>query len=159
MQLSFEKVLKRETFRVVLDMQIYTSMVATFVAVFGLFASGEWKTLHGEMRGFAKGEVSYVMTVAWTAVVWQVCAVGVVGLIFMVSSLFSNVISTLSLAITPIASVIVFHDKMNGVKVISMLMAFWGFVSYIYQNHLDDVKARRIRSDTNNSSNDVGGPW
>ncbi|KAI4365278.1 hypothetical protein MLD38_021275 [Melastoma candidum] len=159
MQLSFEKVLKRETFRVVLDMQIYTSMVATFVAVIGLFASGEWKTLHGEMRGFVKGEVSYVMTVAWTAVVWQVCAVGVVGLIFMVSSLFSNVISTLSLAITPIASVIVFHDKMNGVKVISMLMAFWGFVSYIYQNHLDDVKARRRQSDANNSSNDVGGPW
>jgi C4-dicarboxylate transporter len=51
-----------------------------------------------------------------------------------------------SLAITPIAAVIVFHDKMNGVKIISMLMALCGFASYIYQNYLDDLKARRARA-------------
>ncbi|KAK2351793.1 purine permease [Trifolium repens] len=77
---------------------------------------------------------------------WQVCSVGLVGLIFLVSSLYSNVISTMSLAITPITAVIVFHDKMNGVKIISMLMALWGFASYIYQNYLDNLKARRARA-------------
>ncbi|PWA54913.1 protein kinase-like domain, Concanavalin A-like lectin/glucanase domain protein [Artemisia annua] len=41
----------------------------------------------------------------------EVCSVGVVGLVFVVSSLFSNVISTLSLALTPLAAVAVFHDK------------------------------------------------
>lgn len=154
MQFSFEKVLKRETFSVVLEMQIYTGLVATCASIVGLFASGEWRTLHGEMRNFAKGEVAYVMTVVWTAVAWQVCSVGVVGLIFVVSSLFSNVISTLSLAITPIASVVVFHDHMNGVMVIAMLLAFWGFTSYIYQNYIDDSKARKRQSDINGSSND-----
>jgi hypothetical protein len=98
------------------------------------------------MKSFQKGEVAYVMTLVWTAIAWQVCSVGVVGLIFLVSSLYSNVISTVSLAITPIAAVIVFHDKMNGVKIISMLMALWGFASYIYQNYLDDLKARRARA-------------
>ena len=140
MQLSFEKVIKKETFSVVLEMQIYTSIVATCASLVGLFASGEWKTLHGEMNGFGKGRISYVMTLVWTAVAWQVCSVGVVGLIFLVSSLFSNVISTVSLAVVPIASVMVFHDEMNGVKVIAMLLAFWGFASYIYQNYLDDRK-------------------
>ncbi|PON58894.1 Purine permease [Parasponia andersonii] len=148
MQLTFQKVLKRETFSVVLEMQICTSLVATCASLIGLFASGEWRTLHGEMQGFGKGGFAYVMTLVWTAVAWQVCSVGVVGLIFVVSSLFSNVISTLSLAITPIASVIVFHDKMNGVKIVAMLMAIWGFASYIYQNYLDDSKARRTRSST-----------
>ncbi|XP_018819014.1 probable purine permease 11 [Juglans regia] len=154
MQLSFQKVLKRETFSIVLELQIYTSLVATCVSVVGLFASGEWKSLHGEMEGFGAGRVSYVMVLAWTAVAWQICSVGVVGLIFVVSSLFSNVISTVSLAVTPIAAVIVFHDKMNGVKVIAMVLALWGFASYIYQNYLDDSKARTTRNGVGESYND-----
>ncbi|XAR63307.1 hypothetical protein NMG60_11023198 [Bertholletia excelsa] len=153
MQLSFQKVLKKETFSVVLEMQIYTSLVATCVSVIGLLASGECNTLRGEMDSFGKGRVGYVLTLVWTAVAWQVCSVGVVGLIFMVSSLFSNVISTLSLAVTPIASVIVFHDKMNGIKIIALLLAFWGFSTYIYQNYLDDVKAKKRQAELNQASN------
>ncbi|KAJ6971875.1 purine permease 11 isoform X1 [Populus alba x Populus x berolinensis] len=145
MQLSFQKVIKKETFSVVLEMQIFTSLVATCVSVAGLFASGEWKTLHGEMQSFGKGSISYVLTLVWTAVTWQVCSVGVVGLIFVVSSLFSNVISTVALAVSPIAAVIVFHDKMNGVKIIAMLLAVWGFASYTYQNYLDDSKLRKAQ--------------
>ncbi|KAE9617932.1 hypothetical protein Lal_00037879 [Lupinus albus] len=144
MQLSFRKVLKKETFSVVLEMQIYTSLVASCACIIGLFASGEWRTLHGEMSSFGKGGVAYVMTLVWTAVSWQLTSVAVVGLIFLVSALYSNVISTVALAVTPIAALIVFHDKMNGVKIISMLLALWGFSSYIYQNYLDDLKARRI---------------
>ncbi|KAK7295228.1 hypothetical protein RJT34_18133 [Clitoria ternatea] len=154
MQLTFEKVLKKETFFVVLEMQIYTSLVATCASVIGLFASGEWSSLHGEMEGFKKGEFAYVMTLVWTAIAWQVCSVGVVGLIFLVSSLYSNVISTMSLAVTPIAALIVFHDKMNGVKIISMLLALWGFASYIYQNYLDDTQARRAQVIALTSHND-----
>ncbi|XP_057807530.1 probable purine permease 11 [Salvia miltiorrhiza] len=153
MQLTFEKVLKKETFSAVLDMQIYTSIVATCITVAGLFASGEWRTIRGEMDSFGSGEVSYVMTLVWTAVAWQICSVGVVGLIFVVSSLFSNVISTLSLAVTPIASLIVFHDKMNGAKIIAMLLAFWGFASYIYQNYLDDLEARKNQTEACDATN------
>lgn len=143
MQLSFQKVIKKETFSVVLELQIYTSFFATCVSSIGLFASGEWRTLGGEMDGFGKGGFAYVMTLVWTAVAWQVCSVGVVGLIFVVSSLFSNVISTLSLALTPLAALIVFHDKMNAVKIIAMLLGLWGFCTYIYQNYLDDLEKRK----------------
>ncbi|XP_071697772.1 probable purine permease 11 [Rutidosis leptorrhynchoides] len=147
MQLSFQKVIKKETFSVVIELSIYTSFFATCVSTIGLFASGEWKTLGGEMDGFGKGSVSYVMTLVGTAVAWQVCSVGVVGLVFVVSSLFSNVISTLSLALTPLAAVVVFHDKMNGVKIIAMLMGLWGFCTYIYQNYLDDIDAKKEQTD------------
>ncbi|XP_042504003.1 probable purine permease 11 isoform X2 [Macadamia integrifolia] len=149
MQLSFQKVLKRETFSVVLEMQIYTSFVATCACIVGLFASGEWRSLKGEMDGFGKGRVSYVMTLVWTAVAWQVSSVGVVGLIFVVSSLFSNVISTLALALGPIAAVIFFHDKMDGVMVVAMLMAFWGFASYLYQQYIDDSKLKAAQNHVN----------
>ncbi|KAK8322124.1 hypothetical protein V6Z12_A12G145600 [Gossypium hirsutum] len=134
MQLSFQKVLKKETFSVVLEMQIYTSVVASCLSTIGLFASGEWKSLQHEMEVFGTGSVSYVLTLVWTAISWQVCAVGVVGLIFVVSSLFSNFISTLSLAVTPLAGVI------------AMLLALCGFAAYIYQNYIDDKKARRLQN-------------
>ena len=62
----------------------------------------------------------------------QVFDVGVVGLIFLVSSLFSNVISTLALPIVPILSMGFFHDRMDALKIISMLLSIWGFVSYVF---------------------------
>ncbi|KAL4600252.1 hypothetical protein ACB092_11G185300 [Castanea dentata] len=97
MHFPFRKVLKSETYSVVLGMQICTALVATC---------------------FAGERVSYVMTLVWTAVAWQVCSVGVVLFIA-------------SVAITPIASIIVFHDKMNGIMEIAMLLVFWSFASHI----------------------------
>uniref|UniRef100_A0A5B6Z263 Probable purine permease n=1 Tax=Davidia involucrata TaxID=16924 RepID=A0A5B6Z263_DAVIN len=141
-QLFFRKILKRETFRVVFDMIIYQSLVATVVVLVGLFASEEWKSLNREMEEFGLGKLSYVMTLVWTAVAWQVFSIGALGLIYEVSSLFCNVISTLGLPIVPVLAVIFFHDKMNGVKVVAMLSAVWGFVSYIYQHYLEDLKSK-----------------
>ncbi|PKU82725.1 probable purine permease 11 [Dendrobium catenatum] len=152
MQLTFEKVIKKETFTVVLEMQIYTSFVASCASVIGLFASGEWNKLDGEYEEFGKGKASYVMTVVGVALAWQVASVGVVGLIFVVSSLFSNAISTLALPVVPVFAVIFFGDKMNGVKVMAMLIAIWGFLSYLYQNYVDDLKARRSLKDARDIS-------
>ncbi|XP_059643644.1 probable purine permease 11 [Cornus florida] len=151
-QLSFQKVIKRETFGAVLDMQIYPSFVATCGCVVGLFASGEWRGLKKEMGDYQKGKVSYVMTLVWTAVTWQISSIGLLGLIFEVSSLFSNVISTLALPAVPILAVIFFHDKMDGVKVIAMLLSIWGFLSYVYQNYLDDYESKVTKVDVNEVS-------
>ncbi|OQU85596.1 hypothetical protein SORBI_3004G277000 [Sorghum bicolor] len=139
----FSYVLNAQKFTALILNSIYTALVATIASLVGLFASGEWKTLEGEMHAFSSGRLSYVMTLLWTAVSWQIASVGVVGLIFVVSSLFSNVISTLALPIIPVFAVIFFHDKMNGVKIIAMLMAIWGFVSYGYQLYISDKKARK----------------
>uniref|UniRef100_A0ACD5UF00 Uncharacterized protein n=1 Tax=Avena sativa TaxID=4498 RepID=A0ACD5UF00_AVESA len=143
MQLTFENVIKKHTFTAVLHMQIYTAFVATVASIVGLFASGEWRTVRGEMDTFQSGQFSYFMTLLWTAVSWQITSVGVVGLVFEVSSLFSNVISTVALPIVPLFAVLIFNDKMDGIKVIAMLIAIWGFVSYLMQHYFDDKKARK----------------
>ncbi|XP_018451566.2 probable purine permease 10 [Raphanus sativus] len=137
-QVAFRKVLKRQTFSEVMDMIIYVSLVASCVSLVGLFASGEWKTLSSEMDSYKLGKVSYVMNLVWTAITWQVFNIGGTGLIFELSSLFSNAISALGLPVVPVLAVIIFHDKMNGLKVISMILAIWGFMSYVYQHYLDD---------------------
>ncbi|GJR31361.1 protein maintenance of meristems [Tanacetum coccineum] len=90
-----------------------------------------------------------------TAIAWQICSVGILGLIFEVSSLFSNVIGTLALPIVPVLAVIFFGDKMDGVKAIALLLAIWGSVSYVYQHYLDDRKLKaKARSLVNGDSSD-----
>ncbi|XP_021765724.1 probable purine permease 11 isoform X1 [Chenopodium quinoa] len=142
-QYSFEKVIKDNSLNTVVCMQLYPFIVATCVCVIGLFGSGEWHTLNEEMRNYKMGGVSYVLTLTFTAISWQLASLGMLGLIFEVSSLFSNVIATFSLPLVPIFAVVFFHDKMNGVKVISMILAMWGFLSYIYQHYLDDIEAKK----------------
>ncbi|KAJ6301953.1 hypothetical protein OIU77_016124 [Salix suchowensis] len=118
-------------------------IVATSVIVVGLFASGDWKGLTGEMDGFEMGKVSYVMNLVGTAISWQAFAIGCVGLVFDVSSLFANAISVLGLPIAPVLAVFVFNDKMGGVKAISMVLAIWGFISYAYHHYLEDRTKKR----------------
>lgn len=142
-QWFLHKVVKKTTVKVVLDMIIYPSLVASCVIVVGLFASGEWKGLSKEMAGFKLGKVSYLMTLIWTAVCWEVFSVGSIGLIFEVSSVFSNVISTLGLPVVPVLAVAFFRDQMSGVKVLALILAVWGFVSYVYQHYyLNDHEAK-----------------
>ena len=144
MQLTFDMVLKSDTFYDVMEMQFWSNTAAAVVSVAGLFISGEWSTLDGEMDGYRQGRVAYGMTLAWTAISWQLTTMGLMGLVAAVSSLFTNVISTVGLPLSPIIAVIFLCDRMDGVKVLAMLVAVWGFLSYIYQHYLDDAKVKKI---------------
>ncbi|KAM0000434.1 putative purine permease, plant [Helianthus debilis subsp. tardiflorus] len=137
-QLAFQKVLKGETFTMVLNMIIYQSLVASTVTIIALFVSGQWDDLQGDMANFELGKIMYLIIIICIAVSWQIATIGGVGLIFEVSSLFSNVINTLALPIIPILAVIIFREKMNGMKVIATVLAIWGFASYVYQHYLDE---------------------
>lgn len=104
-----------------------------------------------EIREYEDGKVSYVMVRFWTAVTWQTSCIGLFGLIFEVSSLFSIVIYTMELPIVPFLAAIFFHDKINAMKVMAFVLALWGFLSYVYQQYQDDKKAK---ADTNTSDDD-----
>ncbi|CAH2078683.1 unnamed protein product [Thlaspi arvense] len=150
-QLILRKVLKKHTFSTVMDLVAYQSLVASCVVLIGLFASGEWRTLTGEMESYKLGKAPYVMTLASIAISWQVYTIGVVGLIFESSSVFSNSITAVGLPIVPVVAVIVFHDKMNTSKIFSVILAIWGFISFVYQHYLDEKELKTIHT------NPVGG--
>ncbi|XP_010439892.1 PREDICTED: probable purine permease 6 [Camelina sativa] len=135
---AFEKILRKYTFKVILDMATYPSLVATIAVVVGLFGSGGWKMLRMEMDEFELGKGSYVLIAVGSTISWQACSISSIGLILEVSSLFSNVISTLCLPVVPVLAVVFFRDEMNGIKFVAMLLAIWGFVSYAYQHYVDE---------------------
>ncbi|CAN8231529.1 unnamed protein product [Cochlearia groenlandica] len=151
-QLILRKVLKNNTFSTVTDLVAYQSFVASCVILIGLFASGEWKTLTSEMDNYKLGKAPYVLTLVSIAISWQVYTIGVVGLIFETSSVFSNSITAVGLPIVPVVAVIVFHDKMNTSKIFSIILAIWGFISFVYQHYLDEKKLKTCDTDP------VGGP-
>ncbi|KAK8956891.1 putative purine permease 11 [Platanthera zijinensis] len=141
-QLTIQKILKAKTLAIVLEMTLWTGVVTALACIVGLFASGQWRGLHEEFVGFDRGRVSYLMTLIWIGVSWQVSSVGFFGLIYSISSLFANVIATVGLPLVPIFGVVFFHEKMEGVKVVALLMAVLGFANYMFQHYLDDSRER-----------------
>lgn len=94
------------------------------------------------MEGSEKGKAAYIMTMVEIALAWQVCSVGIVGLIFIVSSLFSNVAILFAFPLSVVGGLDLYEETMDGVEVVAMLLAVWGFVSYIYQQYFDDKEAK-----------------
>ncbi|XP_039853238.1 probable purine permease 11 isoform X2 [Panicum virgatum] len=140
-ELAFERVVRARTPRWVLRTQMHTNLVASAVAAAGLLASGEWRTVPGEMAAFRDGPARYVLTLAGTAAAWQAALAGQVRLVARVSSLFANATGAVQLPLVPVFAVVLFGDRMTGVKTVAMLMAVWGFLSYVYQHYLDGRRA------------------
>ncbi|XP_016494350.1 purine permease 21 [Nicotiana tabacum] len=142
----FRKIMKKRTVRQVMNVVIWQSFFATCAILIGLFATGEWKWMKSEIQEYKLGKVSYVMTLVWTALCWQIYTIGLLNLIMKVSALFANVITTLSVPLIPVLAVIIFDEKMSGVKAVSMILALWGFLSYGYQQYLDELKLKAEKS-------------
>lgn len=142
----FRKIMKKRTVREVMNVVIWQSFFATCAILIGLFVTGEWKWMKSEIQEYKLGKVSYVMTLVWTALCWQIYTIGLLNLIMKVSALFANVITTLSVPLIPVLAVIILDEKMSGVKAVSMILALWGFLSYGYQQYLDELKLKAEKS-------------
>lgn len=153
-ELMFRKILKKNTLREIMDVIICQSFFATYIILIGLFASKEWRNLKTEMHNFELGKFSYVMILFWISVCWQLYTYCLLGLIMKVSAVFANVITTLGAPLIPIMSVIIFNDKMSGVKAISIVLAIWGFSSYAYQQYLDELKHKADHNGIKDESTD-----
>ncbi|KAK8608090.1 hypothetical protein V6N13_023524 [Hibiscus sabdariffa] len=148
-QLCFRKVIKNNSFSAVMSFVIFQSLIAASAMMVGLFVSGEWKGLKGEMEGYELGKLSYIMVLVWICILWQGFSIGTTALLFEVSSLFANSVSVVALPIIPILAVIFFGDKMDVIKVVAMFLALWGFISYAYQHYLDDQESKSEHTNIN----------
>ncbi|XP_016514842.1 putative purine permease 10 isoform X1 [Nicotiana tabacum] len=152
-ELTFQKILKNGSFKVVMQMTIYQCFIATLVGLTGLFASGDWRNLEKEMEEFKLGKVSYILYLSLGTIYSQAQTLGSIGLIFKVSSLFSNVILILGAPLTQISAVVLLHDSVSGLKLVSLVLGLWGFTSYLYQQYLDSLLANAVEIRT--SDHDV----
>ncbi|KAL0864837.1 hypothetical protein Bca101_043955 [Brassica carinata] len=152
MQLGFEKViLKRESkVSAVMLIQTYASLIATLICLVGLFVSGEFRDIKEDFETFKKRKPLYVFTLIGLSLSWQVMSIGLVGLVCLVSTLFSNVVSFCA---TPLANILVvvafgfMDDDIELFKGGALLAGILGFASYIYSLY-KSVKKRASQSET-----------
>lgn len=85
-----------------------------------------------EAKNYELGEALYYVVLVGNAIAWQLFFLGVIGVIFCASSLFSGIMIAVLLPITEILGVICFHEKFQVEKAVSLVLSLWGFVSYFY---------------------------
>ncbi|CAN8244831.1 unnamed protein product [Cochlearia groenlandica] len=144
-QLGFDKVLvktkrygNKKVFRMVLEMQICVSLVATVVCLVCLFASGEFKELKGDSERFRKGETYYVLSLVGLALSWQVWAVGLMGLVLYVSGVFGDVVHMCASPLVALVVVLAFDfmdDEFSWPRIGALIGTTLALGSYFYSMH------------------------
>ncbi|KAL9859279.1 putative purine permease, plant [Arabidopsis thaliana] len=150
MQLGFQKVIPTTQSRVsaVILMQTNASMIATLICLVGLFVSGEFKDIKEDFETFKKGKPLYVLSLIGLSLAWQVMSLGLVGLVCLASSLFSNVVSFCSTPLVNILLVLAFRFTDADVKFFkegALVAGILGFASYVYSLY-KSTKKKEIAS-------------
>ncbi|KAL0651653.1 hypothetical protein Bca4012_094344 [Brassica carinata] len=136
---------RKPSFASVFEVIIFSSLAATIISVAGLLIAGEQDDLKREMNEFSKGKGAYVMAMVGQAVSWQVYWVGIVGLVFSVSSVLSNVISVVTWPIVSVLVVIFFNfmdDEFDVFKGVALITAVLSAAAYFFRLHKENLEKR-----------------
>ncbi|KAK9156886.1 hypothetical protein Scep_003460 [Stephania cephalantha] len=134
-EVSYTKVGKALTYSSVLQFQFVAALSATLFCTIGMLINKDFSAMPREASKYELGTAKYYLVLLASAIVWQLLFIGNMGLIFCSSSLTSGVVNATLLPVTEIAAVIVYHEKFNGQKGMSLALCIWGFASYFYGSY------------------------
>lgn len=141
-ELIYKKTKRPITYTLVMEMQFIMSVSATVFCTVGMLINGDFQALHREAEGFRLGKIDYSMALVWTAVVWQLGFIGVFGVTSMANSLLSGVIIAVTIPAVEVLAVILFHEKFSAEKGMALVLALWGFASYLFGEYYCYLKVR-----------------
>ncbi|CAK9315074.1 unnamed protein product [Citrullus colocynthis] len=131
-ELIFIKLLDRKSFHVVLEQQVMVSFFTFLFSTFGVFLNNDFQNMKSEAASFVGGTPSYLVVVIWSGVSCQLGVLGGTAVLFLSSTIFAGVLNAVRVPITSIGAVIFLKDPMSGFKILSLVITFWGFSSYLY---------------------------
>ena len=135
-ELTYRKTKRQITYTLVMEMQVITSLSATIFCTVGMLVNRDFQALHREANEFGLGKIDYSIAIVWYAVTWQFFFIGVFGVTYLSSSLLSGVIIAVTLPVTEVMAVILFHEKFSAEKGMALVLALWGFASYFYGEYV-----------------------
>lgn len=135
-ELTYKKTKRQITYTLVMEMQVIMSVVATIFCTVGMLVNRDFQALHREANEFGLGKIDYSIAIVWYAVMWQFFFIGVFGVTYLSSSLLSGVIIAVTLPVTEVMAVILFHEKFSAEKGMALVLALWGFASYFYGEYV-----------------------
>lgn len=104
------------------------------------------------MKEYDLGQGAYILVLVFSAFVWQFFYIGALGVIHFGSSLLSGIIIAVCLPVTEILGIIIYKEKFQVEKAVSLVLSIWGFVSYFYGEIKGIRKKRRQELSMVNSS-------
>lgn len=131
-ELVFVKLLGRRSFHVVLEQQVMVSFFAFVCTTIGVIVNRDFHGMVAEAKTFKGGKASYYQVLVWGAITFQLGVLGGTGVLYLASTVMAGILNAVRVPITSIAAVILLHDPMSGFKILSLIITFWGFGSYIY---------------------------
>ncbi|XP_057507498.1 probable purine permease 5 [Actinidia eriantha] len=134
-ELVFVKLLGRRSFHVVMEQQVMVSLFAFLFTTIGVIVNHDFQAMASEASSFKGGKVSYIMVLIWSVITFQLGVLGGTAVLFLSSTVLAGVLNAVRVPITSIAAVILLNDPMSGFKILSLVITFWGFASYIYGNY------------------------
>ncbi|XP_075490429.1 putative purine permease 5 [Primulina tabacum] len=134
-ELVFIKLLGRRSFHVVLEQQVMVSFFAFVFTTIGLIVNRDFQAMASEARSFKGGRSSYLSVLIWGVITFQLGVLGATAVLFLASTVLAGVLNAIRVPLTSIAAVILLNDPMSGFKILSLVITFWGFASYIYGNY------------------------
>ncbi|PIN00953.1 hypothetical protein CDL12_26546 [Handroanthus impetiginosus] len=134
-ELVFIKWLGRRSFHVVLEQQVMVSLFGFVFTTIGLIVSNDFESMASEAKTFIGGRSSYLSVLIWGVITFQLGILGGTAVLFLASTVLAGVLNSIRVPLTSIAAVILLNDPMSGFKILSLIITFWGFGSYIYGNY------------------------
>lgn len=131
-ELIFVKFLGRRSFHVVLEQQVMVSFFAFVFTTIGVVVNKDFQGMVSEAKTFKGGETAYNLVLIWGAITFQLGVLGSTGVLYLASTVMAGVLNAVRVPLTSIVAVILLHDPMSGFKILSLVITFWGFASYIY---------------------------
>ncbi|MCL7036179.1 hypothetical protein MKW94_023186 [Papaver nudicaule] len=131
-ELMYRKSKHTITYSLVIEVQIVISVFATLFCTVGMLVNNDFKVIRREAKEFELGETKYYVVLVASSIIWQMCYLGTIGVIFCSTSLLAGVISAVILPVIEILAVIFYHESFKAEKGIALFLSLWGFVSYFY---------------------------
>ncbi|KAL9228155.1 hypothetical protein vseg_003765 [Gypsophila vaccaria] len=137
-ELVFVKLLGKVSFHVVLEQQVMVSFLGFIFTTIGCIFDGSFQDMATEARNFKGGKTDYYMVLIWGAITFQLGILGATAILFLASTMLAGVLNAVRVPLTSIAAIILLHDPVSGFKILSLIVTFWGFCSYIYGSSSND---------------------
>ncbi|XP_030542736.1 purine permease 1-like [Rhodamnia argentea] len=131
-ELTYKKAKQAVTYSLVLEIQLVMCFFATAFCTVGMLVDKEFQAIPTEARNYELGEAGYYVVLVWNAIVWQFFFLGAIGMIFCASSLFTGIVIALLLPVTEILAIIIYQEKFQAGKGVSLALSLWAFASYFY---------------------------
>ncbi|GLJ48035.1 hypothetical protein SUGI_1014330 [Cryptomeria japonica] len=125
-------------------MQLIMSFSATVLCTIGMVVNKDFETVASEARASDIGEAKFYIALVWNAISWQLFFIGVFGVIFLTSSLLSGIIKTVFIRGTQVLAVIIYHENFSGEKGVALILALWGFASYLCGEYLKSKQPANV---------------